>query len=490
MHRRWTALALCALLLCGAFRAARAENGTEPVEIRDAAGMLAIREDPAGSYALAADIDMEGVAWEPLPFYGAFEGNGHTLYNLTIRQTGADTSITYDGRHRGYHTVYAALFSVTKKAVIQNLNLLNIEIDVSTDQPCYAAGIAGSMADSEIAGCSVRGRVTLRASGRLCGVGGVAGYGYGLIRDCEIDAALTAVAVNPEVLCEQFLGGAFACGYADVDGCGVRLYGCASVHGYAHNGGLVGMDDIHPASKSRRGYVKNCTVDARIRFFEQTEDRRAYCRPYIGEQQNDQAILSNNTTIRFAGEESTDYTHPILPEMCENPVCDAAVTAPDCAAFGYTTYTCRACGYRYTDDYMAPAHPAGAWEIVREADYEAEGLRRQSCAHCGVPLAEEPIARLVPASGCALDQAALRLSCGGMAALRATVTPVNAADTTVDWRSTNEAVVTVAADGVVTAVGPGGAEVVCQTRDGFASARCAVEVYDTFWQRLLRLLRG
>ena len=88
----------------------RAE-AAQPVVITDAAGLLAMAEQQEGNYALGADIDMSGVDWVPFAFSGTLDGAGHTLYNLTLAQMGEETQITYDGRHRGYHTVFAALFS-------------------------------------------------------------------------------------------------------------------------------------------------------------------------------------------------------------------------------------------------------------------------------------------------------------------------------------------------------------------------------------------
>src|SRR5512133_2730639 len=89
---------------------ARAE-AAEPVVINDAAGLLAMAEQPDGYYTLGADIDMNGVAWTPFAFTGSLDGAGHTIYNLTLSQTGEEQRVTYDGRHRGYHSVFAALFS-------------------------------------------------------------------------------------------------------------------------------------------------------------------------------------------------------------------------------------------------------------------------------------------------------------------------------------------------------------------------------------------
>jgi len=491
-NERWTALVLC---LCLAFPGGRAlaeggedETGGEPVALETSADLLAIGDDPFGNYVLAADIDMKDVDWTPVPFSGTFDGNGHTIYNLAIRRTGDTSSITYDGRHRGYHTYYAALFSVTKGATIRDLHLLNVTVDVTTDAPCFAAGIAGSMADTEIAGCSVEGRIALNAAAGQCGVGGIAGYGCGTITDCDADVTLTIIAVDPDVESEEFLGGVLASGYADVDGCSVRLDGYASVHGYAHNGGLIGMDDVNSKTKIHWGYVRNCMVDAAISFFEDTEDRRAYCKPYIGEKQNEGTVLSNNTTIRFESNESKDFSRPLQPEMCENPVYDAVVTPPGCTTFGYTTYTCESCGYSYTDDYTAPAHTPGEWEIVTPATYESEGLKQQFCTVCGELLAEETIPRLIPVSSCTLNETGLKLAYRSSETLRASVVPADASDPGVVWSSSDETVARVDDAGVVTAVGAGTAEITCQSSDGFASSACAIEVFYTFRQKLIRTL--
>lgn len=488
MRKRIFALALGLLLAATLLpKAAFADGGESgPTEITDAQGMLAIADDPAGSYVLAADIDMTGVDWLPIPFSGTFDGAGHVLYNLSITHVSEDTSITYDGRHRGYYSVYASLFSFVKNATIKNLTLLNEKVNVSTDQPCFAAGVAGHMEYSEITDCSVSGRIFVQATSKQCGVGGIAGFGNGLIQNCDLDVELTVVAVNPDVKCEQYLGGVLANGYADIDGCSVTLAGYASVHGYAHNGGLVGLDDINPRNRKHSGYVKNCTVDASISFYEDTDDRRAYCRPYLGEKQNETVVVSANETVRFESSESKDFSRPILPDMDENPVYEAVVTPPRDTAFGYTTYTNPHGGYSYTDDYTAPAHTPGDWIVETEPTYENEGIKRQYCEECGALLAEETIPKLVPVSSCRIDCDSLSLPYGDAAQLTAEVLPADAADGSATWSSSDESVASVSQTGLVTAEGVGSAVIACRSNDGFASSECPVEVYYTTKQKIVR----
>ena len=465
---------------------ARAE-GAEAVVITDAAGLVAMAQNPAGDYSLGADIDMRGISWTPFAFTGNFDGGGHTIYNLTLSQTGDEQRTTYDGRHRGYHTVFAALFS-SVSGTVQNLNLLNEKADITTDQPCFLAGIAGYLAKGTITNCSVSGRLKITSTAPQCGAGGIAGFGRGLISGCKVSVEITIIAVNPEAYCEEYLGGVLANGFADVENCAVKLAGYTSVRGYVHNGGIVGLSDVNPKNKRYFGFVRGCSVDADISFFEDVEDRRAYCRAYVGEIQNDHLAVTGNETVRFTSNESKDFSRMLLPDPSENPVYQKEVTAPRCKQFGYTTYTNPETGYFYTDDYTAPAHTPGEWQVVTPASYTSEGVRKQCCSECGALLREETIPVLIACQSCTLNQTSIRLPLHGEMHLAATVLPENATNKTVSWVSTDETIVTVDENGLVTALGKGTAAIYCKTADALASTACEVTVYLTTGQWLTRYL--
>jgi uncharacterized protein YjdB len=459
-----------------------AAGGSTPISISDASGLAAIANNPEGDYVLAADIDMKGVDWAPIAFRGTLDGAGHTIYNLSVTKVGADTATTYDGRHRGYKTMFAALFSIVKDGSVQNLHLLNVKVDLQTDQPVFIAGIAGYLQGGTISNCTVSGRLKVGATSRQCGAGGVVGFGYGLIQNCAVEAEITIVAVGAQGTCEEYLGGVLSNGYADVDGCSVKLDAYTSVQGYVHNGGLVGLSDVNPKNRVHHGYVRNCAVDASISFFEQVEDRRAYCKEYVGEKQNDALIVAKNMTVRFEKKESKDYATILLPDMDENPVYNAEVTEPTCTEFGYTTYINEKTGYRYTDDYTAPAHTPGDWEVVTPPTYESEGLRRQVCSVCGAVLAEETMPMQVATTSCTLNERTLHMQVGQTHPLFATVQPSDATGSVLSWSSSDDAVANVDSNGVVTAVGKGKAAIYCKTGDGLSSDACEVVVYYTFGQ--------
>lgn len=87
--------------------------------------------------------------------------------------------------------------------------------------------------------------------------------------------------------------------------------------------------------------------------------------------------------------------------------------------------------------------------------------------------AEEEV---IAVSGVALDQTTLKLSPGGSATLVATVAPENAKDKSLTWSSSNEQIVTVDANGNVTAVKEGTATITVTTTDGGFTATAKVTV--------------
>ena len=82
----------------------------------------------------------------------------------------------------------------------------------------------------------------------------------------------------------------------------------------------------------------------------------------------------------------------------------------------------------------------------------------------------------VPVSGVSLDSARLSLETGEKHTLKATVSPSDATDKSVTWKSSKTTVAKVSTSGVVTAVAPGTATVTVTTTDGSKTATCVVTV--------------
>ena len=95
-----------------------------------------------------------------------------------------------------------------------------------------------------------------------------------------------------------------------------------------------------------------------------------------------------------------------------------------------------------------------------------------------------------PVTGITLEPSHLSLYVGCTpATLSATVLPADASDKTVGWTSSDEGVARVNADGSVTAVGEGSAEITVTTRDGGFTASCTVNVFDPA-TATLQLIKG
>ncbi len=85
--------------------------------------------------------------------------------------------------------------------------------------------------------------------------------------------------------------------------------------------------------------------------------------------------------------------------------------------------------------------------------------------------------KTVSVEGVTLSQSKLSLKVGSESKLTATVTPADATDPTVAWKSGNEAVATVT-DGVVKGLSEGTATITVVTTDGLKTASCLVDVTD------------
>ena len=475
---------LCAVLLCflvsipmTTAHAASTEDHSGYTEISDAKGLQAIANDPHGKYVLMSDISLKEIDWYPINFYGTIDGNGHTIYDLKSTQLNSESNISVDGNDKKYETYFSGLFGQTENAVIKNLNMKACDIKISTEKNCFVACIVGYTANTEITNCSVQGNVYLYSKNTMCGVAGIVGFGYGTVTGCQADVTLVIVDQSDKSKkCEQFLGGILASGYTDIDSCKVNIKGYASIHGYAHNGGLVGMHYIHTSDNYHAGYVSNNSVNGVISFFENNKDRRAYCSAYIGETLNAHVSNHGNTTISFTRDERFDYTNTLLPNLCVNPVYTEAVTEPTCTAMGFTTYTCKTCDYSYIANYTFPAHKPGELKTVLAPTDLEYGLKRSYCTVCGQLIEEVKIPKLIYLDNSILVKKELTLSYKSKFTLSAAVGPEDAANWKVIWTSSDDSVVKVNEVGELTATGRGNAIVTCSMEDGTALGECTVTV--------------
>lgn len=483
--KRWLAFSLCLALVLSLMPAARA---TEVIEICDAAGMAALSDNPAGCFRLTEDIDMAGVDWTPFSFSGTLDGDGHTVYNLSVSAAGTERAESYDGNFRVYDTVFAGLFSQLTGSVC-NLKLRGLLLSVESDENCFVGGIAGYCYGAALENCVVEGRLRLYSGGTNGGVGGLFGFGCADVEKCETDVELLFEDRSaPEHRCEQFMGGLYAAGLGNASGCSIRLDGYISCHGYVHSGGVAGLYDgmkLENRRDYRRGTV-NCEISGKIRFFENNPDRRAYCSSGYGETLIE-GVGCDRCVADFVRDEVFTYDTPLSPESCPVPDYTETVTDPSCSAWGYTDHCCTGCGYTWRDSYTPPAHHAGDWETETAPSRTSAGSRLRRCTYCGEVVEREELPRIRTAEALTLAPSALALRYKDSALCTAALYPADCEKTALLWSSSDESVFTVDSEGRVTAVGEGSAELRCDAADGSVSAVCPVTVTLTFLQRFIRV---
>ena len=370
-----------------------AQEETAAIEIRTPEQLQAMADDPEGSYILMEDLDMTGFDWKPVDFRGSFNGNGHAILNLTLSQPGDETADTYDGNLKVYETSFVGLFGTMRGAGVKDLQLINVRGVVQSDTPCFVGAIAGYADKSTITGCTVTGCLELRAHDRMFGIGGLVGYGGGIVKQCNVDVTLICTDTDEMTRDEQFLGGILGMGFMDVEDCTVVIDGYTSDYGYVHTGGMIGMLLRYPIGDWTCNISGN-SITGKITYFECNWDRRAYCKAIVGEYMTSYRTVSGNTED-FLVDERFEYDVELRPEMCEEPIYKETVVAGDCYNYGYTSYECESCGYTYTDHYTFKVHIATNWVLEEEPTTQKEGLSVGYCA-CGLAVEERVEEKLEP----------------------------------------------------------------------------------------------
>ncbi|MGI6689189.1 MAG: hypothetical protein ACOX6Y_12745 [Christensenellales bacterium] len=115
------------------------KRAEEVIPIRTAQELQAITENPQGHFLLMNDIDLRGVAWQPIgydqtPFSGVLDGNGHAI-----------TGLSFPGNNSNKAQESFSLFTECQHAVIRNLRMMSPQIDgtlVNTESMSAAALVA------------------------------------------------------------------------------------------------------------------------------------------------------------------------------------------------------------------------------------------------------------------------------------------------------------------------------------------------------------
>ena len=202
-----------------------------PYLIKTAASMMRMKDYPDAHFALAADIDMEGYPWTPIPMETSFDGNNHTLYNLTI-----SPYVTSD---------QIGLFSMISSAgVVKNLTLHNVSANFPKKNSVGALG--GCLQQrASISNCHVVLTKVNSIVGADC-VGGLIGE---IIMNSEYGCAIANCSVSsttstPVIIGNSSVGGAIGyCDYSYGEAKISNLTVSACIAGCCIVGGVIGYTE-------------------------------------------------------------------------------------------------------------------------------------------------------------------------------------------------------------------------------------------------------
>lgn len=156
----------------------------DPYQIATAEQLDAIHDWPTATYyVLVNDIDLSGIEWVPYNGYINFDGQGHTVSNLTITGTNINSRVNV-GMFGGLKSYWSDYYAGTFQSRVSNLNLKDVNIDITgTDNyttTLYVGAIVGGydgFNDSVyIQNCTASGKINVQGGYRAW-VGGLTGGG-------------------------------------------------------------------------------------------------------------------------------------------------------------------------------------------------------------------------------------------------------------------------------------------------------------------------
>jgi hypothetical protein len=237
------------------FQFARILGDEDAIKISTAAQFNNIRNNLSGHYVLEADINLASYAnWEPigqfvpksdapedqetpkmeLAFTGVFDGNGHKISNVTINAP--------DTAGVGLFGCVAGDDGVVRNLVVENVTVSGMML---------VSGVIGYAASANpVENITLQGTNTIIGSYTM--VGGIVGGGFGDIKNCHANAAIT-VAADGDGAAGVLAGGM-------EDGSIISCSATGSVTAGSGNMGIGGLAGCYLNAPE----IKDCAVDVII----------------------------------------------------------------------------------------------------------------------------------------------------------------------------------------------------------------------------------
>ena len=222
-------------------------------------------------FKLGNSIDLGGHEWTPIgnsttPFKGHFDGNGYTIYGLSIQNDLNDYAGLF-GKVEGSKisglsiknadirnqsgTTGIICGELAGGGVISNCSVLGGSVSTSSSPSSSAGGICGSNSSSTIKYCNVRG-ITIEGAY----AGGICGQGSGTLESCTVnDTQVTASSHDGGIVSK-------VTGETTIKNCNVynSELNCTIGWDIAFAGGLIAQSDDVKLT------VSDCTANINIRL--------------------------------------------------------------------------------------------------------------------------------------------------------------------------------------------------------------------------------
>lgn len=159
----------------------------------------------------------------------------------------------------------------------------------------------------------------------------------------------------------------------------------------------------------------------------------------------------------------------IIPKLAHNWDAGKTTKEPTCNTNGIKTYTCMSCHTTKTESIAKLGHAWDSGVITKAPTYATEGIKTYTCRNCKVTRTES-IAKLVRpvihVQKISLSGMSNKIALKKKVKLTADVLPVNAANKSLVWTTSNKKVATVNQSGVVTIKKKGSAVITATAENG------------------------
>jgi len=477
------------------------------IGIYDIADLYSVRYDLDGNYILMTDIDMteataeggewdyNGKGWRPIGtagnyfyFSGIFDGNGHSITGMRIKDASAsyvglfgyisggtvknlrmvnadiqDTSVYCAGTIAGY--VYNATI---ENIAVDNL-LMNVEAD-PVQALCLYGSIIGNADNTTINKSYASGEMTVSGNdGTVCGgIVGSAGSekksDYSTISDCYNTATIKANSSS------------FACA-GGISGYHGTITNCVNIGTISGSNAYIGAITYYGATLSGCYYKQGTASSGKYNTIDTAETAVALTEEQMKQQSSYSYLDFDNTWFL---DTDLGMTYPMLQSCPEKILSSVEITSYPVKTAYLHHEELDVTGLQIAVNYIHSSTPkviAVTPDMVTGYDATVIGTQTLTVTYLGKTATFDVVVAPRPVTSVTLDKTAVNLEVAMTEQLTATVLPDNATDKALTWTSDAESVVTVDNTGLITVQGTGTATVTVTASNG-VSATATINVLD------------